>query len=100
MSRSTRALIYLKRAEDSLAVSDMAFKTKYEVATINRAYYAIDYAISALLTLLELSPKSHSGTITLFNKEYIKTGIMEKKMNQITQKAFDMRQKRIMRLKQ
>ena len=40
-------------------------------------YYAAFYAINALLSVNGFNPKTHSGTKTIFSKEFILTGKIE-----------------------
>ena len=44
---------------------------------VSRLYYAAFYAVNALLASKGFNPKTHSGTKSLFNKEYIHTGKIE-----------------------
>ncbi|NOX89824.1 MAG: HEPN domain-containing protein [Calditrichaeota bacterium] len=60
--------------------------------SINRSYYAIFFAIRCLLSLLELDRPKHSGVISLFDKCFIKTGLLDKKYSKIAHIAFDARQ--------
>ena len=57
----------------------------------NRSYYAIFHAARAILALDGQDYKNHSGVISNFQKDYIKTGIFDKKMSNIIKSAFDMR---------
>ena len=59
---------------------------------INRAYYAMFYAVLALLTSLGKGSSKHSGTIALFDQLFVKTGILPKDMSKAIHKAFDLRQ--------
>lgn len=62
----------------------------YDTAS-NRSYYAIFHAARAVLALDGKDFKKHSGVISAFQKDYIKTGIFDKKMSNIIKAAFDMR---------
>lgn len=48
--------------------------------SISRSYYAFLDSAEALLLTKDLRPKSHAGTIALFNNHFIKTGILNKNM--------------------
>ena len=65
---------------------------KYRGA-INRIYYAMFYAISALALSKNTSVSRYSQLIGWFNRNYIKTGILDKKFSWMIQKAFDKRSK-------
>lgn len=59
----------------------------------NRAYYAMFYAILALLQSKGLGSSKHSGAIAMFNREFIKEKIFPVEMSHAIKLAFDMRQK-------
>lgn len=60
-------------------------------AAANRSYYAIFHAARAVLALTGQDYKKHSGVIAFFRKEFIKTGILDKKLSDIIQDAFEIR---------
>lgn len=39
---------------------------------VNRVYYAIYYRMVALLLLRRMEPSTHSGTLTLFSREFVR----------------------------
>lgn len=51
--------------------------------SIGRSYYAIFTSARALLALLGLDSQKHSGIISLFNRYWVKTGIMSKENSTI-----------------
>ena len=57
----------------------------------NRSYYAIFHSARAVLALDGQDYKKHSGVISNFQKDYIKTGVFDKVMSGIIKSAFDMR---------
>ena len=57
----------------------------------NRAYYAIFYAMRAVLALDGFDSKKHSGIIAEFRKRYVKTGIFETEMSDIISDLFEVR---------
>jgi len=60
---------------------------------INRAYYAMFYSVLALFQNLEKVPRKHSGVISLFDREFYKTGIFPKELSKNLHRAFELRQK-------
>lgn len=62
----------------------------YETAA-NRSYYAVFHAVRALLALDGKDFKKHSGVISYFQREYIKTGIFGKDFSDILKDAFSLR---------
>lgn len=64
--------------------------TPYSI--INRAYYAMFYALLALLAANRLAASKHSHAIALFDREFVRTGIFPKEMSRALHQAFDLRQ--------
>jgi uncharacterized protein (UPF0332 family) len=46
-------------------------------ATVNRAYYAVFYAASAMLLTKGLERRKHSGVISAFREHFVKPGLIE-----------------------
>jgi uncharacterized protein (UPF0332 family) len=59
---------------------------------INRAYYAMFYAVLALLQQGGNVPRKHAGVISLFDREYVVRGIFPKDLSKDFHKAFQLRQ--------
>lgn len=59
---------------------------------INIAYYAMFYAVLALLVKVDKGTSKHSGAIALFDQHFVKEGIFPKDMSYTLHKSFDMRQ--------
>jgi len=57
----------------------------------NRSYYCIFNAMRAVLALDRFDSKKHSGIISAFQKDYIRTGIFPKEFSDIVEKAFEIR---------
>jgi uncharacterized protein (UPF0332 family) len=70
------ALHRFQRAEEALGEAQEELSRKNLRLTVNRAYYAIFYAMRALLALVAKDSSKHSGVISLFNQDFIKTGII------------------------
>lgn len=62
-------------------------------SSVNRLYYALFYAVNALLVLNEIPTKSHSATKSQFSMHFIKTGRLDKKYGRLISQLFDWRQK-------
>ena len=65
---------YLKIARKRLRSADASIKVESFEDAISRAYYAILDAVTALLILKDIVPKSHEGAMRLFSLHYIKPG--------------------------
>lgn len=62
-------------------------------SVVNRLYYALFYAINALLVLNEIQTRSHSATKSQFSLYFIKTGKFDKKYGRLLSELSDWRQK-------
>ena len=81
----------LKNAKEKLESAKLLLDAGQYKDSISRSYYAIFTAIRAVLTKDKVDFARHSGVITYFQKEYIKTGIFEKKYSKYLQSAFQIR---------
>lgn len=59
---------------------------------VSRAYYAMFYAVLALLATKGLGSSRHSGTISLFDREFVKPGDLPKELSRALHLAFERRQ--------
>jgi len=59
--------------------------------SIGRSYYAIFTAVRAVLAYDKVDFSKHSGVISYFQKEYIKTGRIDVKYSRYLQTAFQIR---------
>jgi len=84
---------YLNQAEEELNASYVLFEKEFYREAISRAYYSMFHATQALLILKEIYPKSHKGVIQKFGEEFVKPGLLEKKMGYILSQAETMRLK-------
>ncbi|MEW5830137.1 MAG: HEPN domain-containing protein [Chloroflexota bacterium] len=90
----TRALIRyrLERAHQTLNTAQILHEQRADTASIvNRAYYAMFYAALALLATIGEETSKHSGVMALFDRHFIKTGILPKDMGKFLHTAFDAR---------
>ncbi len=59
---------------------------------INRSYYAMFYSVLALICRKGISRSKHSGVLSVFDREYVKTNIFPKEMSKLFHEAFNLRQ--------
>ena len=69
-----------ERAKETLEEAEIMLENNKLIAAVNRMYYAIFYEVLALLLTKGLSSSKHSGVRSLFNKEFVKPGIILKNM--------------------
>lgn len=62
-------------------------------SVINRAYYAMFYAVLALLVYEDFSSSKHSGVLSYFNHHFIKDGVFDKSLGLSLARAFELRQR-------
>ncbi len=69
----------LEKAKETLETAKMIYKDGKDLTSANnRAYYAIFYAIRAVLAIKEIDFKRHKDVIAYFNKEYVNKDIFPK----------------------
>lgn len=61
-------------------------------SALNRAYYSAFYAARALLATRKLDSAKHSGVMSLFDREFVKTGLVERVHSKALHDLFDSRQ--------
>lgn len=59
---------------------------------VNRAYYAAFYSVLALLQTVGKTPRKHKGALTLFDTEFVRTGLLQKDLSDTLHRLFDARQ--------
>lgn len=84
----------IKQAEESLEEARFLLSgRKSPRSVINRAYYAMFYAVLALLVYEPYSSSKHSGALSYFNKRFLKEGIFNKNLGRSINRAFELRQR-------
>jgi uncharacterized protein (UPF0332 family) len=94
MSHKTDLLEYRRsKARETLADAQTLLDSKSFSSAVNRIYYALFYEVTALLLTKDLSSAKHSGTRSLFNDYFIKTGIVNSELGKFYSMMFEFRQK-------
>lgn len=88
MSREEYIKLKLEKAEDQLKQAELLLKNNWLDGAVNRIYYSIFYALSALLYIKKLYPKTHNGVKSLFNNEFIRTGLVDQKYSKYYSAVF------------
>lgn len=68
------ANIRLERAGELVSEAEMLLNKEMFKSANNRAYYAIEKALSALLISHKIETKTYSGVLKMFNLEFIRNG--------------------------
>lgn len=77
----------IEKAESDLESSAIMFQNGKFAQSLNRSYYSIFHATRALLAFDKFDSKKHSGVISYFNQNYIKTEKIDVKYGQILMAA-------------
>lgn len=81
----------MEQAADALRAARTLIDAGLPRDAINRAYYAIFYSVLALLSTRRLGTSRHSGALTLFSREFVKTGLLPPETARLARRAFEQR---------
>ena len=89
-----RALVTLRmqQAGETLHEARILNAEHADRGAVNRAYYAMFYAVLAVLATKGLGSSKHSGAISLFDREFVKPGDLPKELSRSLHMAFEHRQ--------
>ena len=90
-NRNELMLYRLETAQDRLHSAQLLLEHGQYKDSIGRSYYAMFTAARALLASDGVDFSKHSGVISYFQKEYVKTGILEVKYSKYISQAFQIR---------
>jgi len=85
----------LKQAEETLSdAKKMLANNLSPRSIINRTYYAMFYAVLALFLARDINIRTskHAGIISIFDRELVHSGKLDKHYSKILHKAFKVRQ--------
>jgi uncharacterized protein (UPF0332 family) len=83
----------LSQAEESLLDAEVLIQAHRSARSIvNRCYYAMFYAALALLQTIGKGSSKHTGILSLFDSEFILTGILPRQLSKDFHRAFKLRQ--------
>jgi uncharacterized protein (UPF0332 family) len=85
----------LAQATDTLADAERMLQGGFTPrSVVNRAYYAMFYAVMALFLHAGVAQKTskHSGVIALFDREFVHPGRIEQRFSKMLHRMFDARQ--------
>ena len=81
----------LDKSERSISAANLLLREGYYDFAASRAYYAMFYAVEALMLDRDLSFSKHSAVIAAFGKKFVKTGIFDNRFHRSLLNAFDLR---------
>jgi len=82
----------MKQARETLKEADALFEQDFWRGTINRAYYAMFYAVLALAATKGVVISKHTHAIAFLDKEFIRKGVFPKETSRALHIGFDERQ--------
>jgi uncharacterized protein (UPF0332 family) len=82
----------MEQAHETLREADILLNESALRGTVNRAYYAMFYALLALLATKRLGTSRHSGALALFDREFVKAGVFPPELSRSLHLAFERRQ--------
>ena len=95
MTENVQALVTcrLEQADESLEAARTLLDKELIRPSVNRSYYAMFYAVLALLAQGKKETSKHSGAIALFDRDFVKQGVFKKYYSRWLHDAFDIRQR-------
>ena len=90
--RAEMVRYWWSKAEESLTSAQRELEAQSHSFAVNRLYYAMFYAVSAVVLKRKLSFKKHSGVRATFHREFIKTGLLDVKWGKLYDQLFEDRQ--------
>ena len=78
-------------AREDLKTSELSFENDMLKNSVNRSYYAIFHSVRAVNALEGFDSKKHSGVISFFNQNFVKTQIFDIQCSKWLEQAFRIR---------
>jgi uncharacterized protein (UPF0332 family) len=82
----------LERARETLVEADLMAQSGHWNGCVNRLYYACFYAVTALLLRHDLSAGKHAGVRSLFNRHFVRSGMISTILGKLYRDLFESRQ--------
>ena len=70
----------LVQSAESIRAAEFCFENKLFRDSLNRSYYAVFYAVKAVLALEGVDFKRHKDAIAYFNQHYVKDGTIQREI--------------------
>lgn len=81
-----------QQADEALEEAKILLAAGHCRGALNRAYYAMFYALQVLVIQNKVKISKHSGLISYFDREFVRPGIIDKKFSKWLHRLFDLRQ--------
>lgn len=83
----------MEQARESLDASKIMLENDMIKDAINRSYYAVFYALKAVLAIEEKDFKRHKDVVAYFNKTYVAGGKFPRELGRMIAKLQQLREK-------
>lgn len=83
---------YQNRAKEDIAAATQLLNSHFYLAAVSRAYYAVFYAITAVLLANDSEIHSHKQLGIQFRKQFIQTQQVPQKFSALLEELFQARQ--------
>jgi uncharacterized protein (UPF0332 family) len=80
------------QAKEALCEARLLQEAGHYRGAINRAYYAMFYSLQVLVIVNKVKVSKHSRIISFFDREYVKSGVFDKRFSKWLHRLFDLRQ--------
>ena len=81
----------MEQAGDAVRAATALMERGLPRDSVNRSYYAMFYGVLALLATRGLGTSKHSGAISLFDREFVKSGHFSRDLSAWIHEAFNKR---------
>ena len=92
-ARAKLVALWIEKSDDALASAELELRSGQPNFALNRLYYACFYSVTALLFGDGKQFARHSGVKAEFQREYVKSGQVEKQWGKFYQDLFEDRQR-------
>jgi uncharacterized protein (UPF0332 family) len=83
----------IQKAKDTIREVEIHIQNEFWNTAITRMYYACFYAVNALMIKHNIETSSHAGVRQKLGQEFVKTGIIDKKLAKHYTDLFEKRHK-------
>jgi len=91
VNKAAHVRLLMSKAGESLAVAQDLLAQEHYDFSASRAYYAMFYAAEAALLMRDLQFSKHSAVISRFNREFVKSSLLDPQMFKALQNGFTLR---------
>ncbi len=83
----------IRQSDEAIETANFLLENKQLSLAVNRLYYSIFYIVSAVAIKSDYSTSKHKQLLGWFNKNFIGTGILEKRFGKLIYNTFEKREK-------